>query len=129
MDLHSTQEMTLTKATIEETAKKLFKARRDGNKIETPEAGLRLADAYAIQDALTRLGHGAAAWKTSLPRPDFTTLGIYEMAVCAPICKMMCIWPMVSKRLWCGSPSMGRMRPLTRTGGRLQAWAGFSWIP
>jgi 2-keto-4-pentenoate hydratase len=87
MDLHSAQEMTLVKATIEKTAERLFKARSDGTKIEIPGAGLRLADAYAIQDALTRLGEGAAAWKTSLPRPDFTTLGIYEMAVCAPILK------------------------------------------
>jgi 2-keto-4-pentenoate hydratase len=46
-----------------------------------------LADAYAVQDALIRLGGGAAAWKTSLPRPDFASLGIYAMAVCAPILK------------------------------------------
>lgn len=87
MDLHSTQGMTLAKATIEKTAAQLFMARSDGGKIETPEEKLRLADAYAIQDALTRLGHGAAAWKTSLPQPSFAALGIYEMAVCAPILK------------------------------------------
>jgi 2-keto-4-pentenoate hydratase len=87
MDLRSTQEATLSDSTIEATAKSLSRARGDGKKLAMPAERLRLADAYAIQDALRRLGQGAAAWKTSLPRPDFAALGIYDMAVCAPILK------------------------------------------
>jgi 2-keto-4-pentenoate hydratase len=87
MDLQSTQQTALAKTTIDQVAESLFAARGAGKKIATPSEVLRLADAYAIQDALTRLGRGAAAWKTSLPQPNFAALGIYEMAVCAPILK------------------------------------------
>jgi 2-keto-4-pentenoate hydratase len=87
VDLHSTQQALLSKETIEDTAERLFRARGEGRKIAVPGERLRLTDAYAIQDAITRLGQGAAAWKTSLPRPDFAALGIYTMAVCAPILK------------------------------------------
>ncbi|HVY99557.1 MAG TPA: hypothetical protein VHA35_08655 [Dongiaceae bacterium] len=87
MNLRSTQEATLSATNVEDIAARLFEARRGGKKIAMPGDGLRLADAYAVQDALTRLGQGAAAWKTSLPRPDFAAFGIYAMAVCGPILK------------------------------------------
>jgi len=85
MDTHAASETTLANSAIEQIAESLFEARGDGEKIALPRAKLQLADAYAIQDTITRLGHGAAAWKTSLPQPAFAALGIYEMAVCAPI--------------------------------------------
>jgi 2-keto-4-pentenoate hydratase len=87
VDLHLTQQALLSKETVAGTAERLFRARGEGRKIAVPDERLRLADADAIQDAIIRLGQGAAAWKTSLPRPDFAALGIYEMAVCAPILK------------------------------------------
>lgn len=85
MDLRSTEQKTLTEATIEKAAEAFFAARSEGKKLGVPSEALRLADAYAIQDALMRFGRGAAAWKTSLPQPAFAALGIHEMAVCAPI--------------------------------------------
>jgi 2-keto-4-pentenoate hydratase len=87
MNPHLTQEATLSRSAVDNIASRLFEARLDGKKIATPGEGLKLADAYAVQDALSRLGQGAAAWKTSLPRPDFAQFGVYEMAVCAPILK------------------------------------------
>lgn len=87
MDLQATDETTLATSTIEQIAESLFRARTEGERIAPPAAGLRLGDAYAVQEVLIRLGHGAAAWKTSLPQPAFPALGIYEMAVCAPILK------------------------------------------
>jgi 2-keto-4-pentenoate hydratase len=82
-----TQEAMLSKSAVDNIASRLFEARLGGKKIAAPREELRLADAYAIQGALMQLGQGAAAWKTSLPRPDFAALGIYAMAVCAPILK------------------------------------------
>lgn len=87
MHAQLTQEATLSTATVDDIARRLFEARRDGRKIAVPREKPRLADAYAIQDALIRLGKGAGAWKTSLPRPDFPALGVYAMAVCGPILK------------------------------------------
>jgi 2-keto-4-pentenoate hydratase len=87
MDLSSTQGLTLSKAAVDSIAAALYRARREGGKLSIPDETLRLADAYAIQDALIHLGQGATAWKTSLPRPDFARYGIYDMASCAPILK------------------------------------------
>jgi len=87
MDMSSTQRPKLAEKLVDETAMQLLGARRQGRRLEVPDAALSLADAYAIQDAMTRLGGGIAAWKTSLPRPDFAKLGVYAMAVCAPILK------------------------------------------